>query len=87
MVSNGGEIRCYHSMMCIFSNMTGHHPIYLVYQETHEFEQEFEHNIEHKSKFKLIKGKRKNQFIQFSDSELTTAYHIHNFIQSCSVPI
>lgn len=62
MVSNGGEMRCYHGVMCIFLNVIGYHPMYHVYQGTHKFEHELEHDVEHnveyESKFKLMKGKK-----------------------------
>ena len=51
------EIRCYPGMMCIFSNVTGYHSMYHVYQSTHEFECKLEYELEYESKFKLIKKK------------------------------
>ena len=51
------EIRCYPGMMCIFSNVTGYHSMYHVYQSTHEFECELECELECESKFKLGKEK------------------------------
>ena len=39
------EIRCYPGMMCIFSNVTGYHSMYHVYQSTHEFECKLELNL------------------------------------------
>ena len=51
------EIRCYPGVMCIFSNVTGYHSMYHVYQSTHEFEHKLKCKLKYESKFKLSKEK------------------------------